>query len=57
MTGERSEAVASTCNFTEKETMPQVFSCEFCEIFKDNFSNRTPPAAVSARWKIVKPIT
>ena len=25
----------------------QVFSCEFCEIFKNTFSNRTPPVAAS----------
>ena len=27
----------SACNFIKKETLPQVFSCEFCEIFKNNF--------------------
>ena len=27
---------------TEKETMTQVFSCEFCEISKNTFFNRTP---------------
>ena len=31
------------CNFIEKETLAQVFSCGFCEICKDNFS--TEPAA------------
>ena len=40
-----------------KKTLPQVFSCEFCEISKNTFFNRTPPVAVSERWKIVKPIT
>ena len=25
------------CNFIKKETLVQVFSCEFCEIFKDTF--------------------
>ena len=31
-----------------KETLAQVFSCEFCEISKkDTFSYRTPPVAVS----------
>ena len=24
------------CNFIKKETLAQVFSCEFCEIFKKN---------------------
>ena len=28
---------------TEKETLAQVFSCEFCEISKNTFSCRTPP--------------
>ena len=25
---------ASVCNFIKKETLAQVFSCEFCEVFK-----------------------
>ena len=29
----RSEA----CNFIKKEALAQVFSCEFCEIFKNTF--------------------
>ena len=40
----RSEA----CNFIKKETLAQVPSCEFCEISKDTFSNRTPLVAASA---------
>ena len=28
---------ASFCNFIKKETPAQVFSCEFCEIFKSTF--------------------
>ena len=34
-----------TCNFIKKETLAQVFYCEFCEIFKNTFSYRTPPVA------------
>ena len=30
------------CNFIKKETLSQVFSCEFCEISKSTFSYRTP---------------
>ena len=30
------------CNFIKKETLAQVFSCEFCEISKDTFSYRKP---------------
>ena len=26
-----------TCNFIKKETLSQVFSCEFCEISKNTF--------------------
>ena len=33
---------AKTCNFNKKETLAQVFSCEFCEIFKNIFFHRTP---------------
>ena len=33
------------CNFIKKETLTQVFSCEFCEI--SNFFYRTPPLAAS----------
>ena len=28
----------------------QVFSCEFCEIFKNTFFYRTPPVAASVIW-------
>ena len=28
---------AEFCNFIKKETLAQVFSCEFCEIFKKFF--------------------
>ena len=31
-----------------KETPTQVFSCGFCETFKNNFFHRTPPVAASA---------
>ena len=31
----------------KKETLSQVFSCEFCETSKDTFSYRTPPVAAS----------
>ena len=28
------------CNFIKKETVAQVFSCEFCEIYKNTFYYR-----------------
>ena len=33
--------------FYLKKTLAQVFSCEFCEISKDNFPYRTPLVAAS----------
>ena len=50
-TWERSEAVASACNFIKKETLPKLCSCEFCEISKGSFSNRTPP---ELQWLLLK---
>ena len=38
---------AYACKFIKKETLTQVFSCEFREISKDTFFNRTPPVAAS----------
>ena len=35
------------CNFIKKETLKQVFSCEFCKISKNTFSYKTPPVAAS----------
>ena len=32
---------------TEKQTLAQVLSCQFCQISKNTFSYRTPPMAVS----------
>ena len=34
-------AVEVACNFTKKETLVQVFSCEFCKISKNTFFYRT----------------
>ena len=41
--------LAKANNFIEKETPTQMFCCEFCEIFKNIFSYRTPPVAASER--------
>ena len=51
------KTLTQPATFFKKETLPQVLSCEFCEISKSKFSNRAPPVAASERWKIVKPIT
>ena len=37
------------CDFIEKETLPQVFSSEFCEFFSNTFLYRTLLFAASAR--------
>ena len=35
------------CNFIKKETLAQVFCCEFCEIYKNTFYYRKPLVAAS----------
>ena len=35
------------CNFMKKETLAQMFFCEFCEISTNTFFYRTPPVAAS----------
>ena len=37
----------SACNFIKTESLTQVFSCEFCEIYNKTFCYRTSPVAVS----------
>ena len=39
------------CNFIKKESLAQVFSCEFCEISKNTFFHRTPLVAASERCR------
>ena len=39
-------------NFIKKETLTQVFSCEFYEISKNTFSYRTPLVAASDKGSI-----
>ena len=36
-----------------KESLAQVFSCEFCEIFKNTFFYRTPLVAASIYWCVI----
>ena len=43
-------ASLQACDFIKKETLAQVFSCEFCEIFKNTFFHRTPSVAASATF-------
>ena len=39
------KVAGAACNFIKKETLAQMFSCEFCEIFKNTFFKRTPLVA------------
>ena len=52
--------VPQACNFIKKEeTLAQVLSCEFYEIFKNTFAYKTPPLAASdntAGLQICEPI-
>ena len=41
---------AEACNFIKKESLAQVFSCEFCEISKNTFFHRTPLVAASVYY-------
>ena len=42
-----------SCTFIEKETLAQVFSCEFCEISKNTYFHRTTLVAASGlpKWR------
>ena len=37
----------NACNFIKKQSLAQVFPCEFCEISKNIFFYGTPPVAAS----------
>ena len=41
------ESACARVSFLKNETLAQVFSCEFCKIFKNFLSYRTPPVAAS----------
>ena len=39
----------ATKKINKKETLAQVFSCEFCEISQNTFSYRAPPVAAPVK--------
>ena len=41
-----------TCIFIKKDTLAQVFACEFCEISKNTFFHRAPLVAAFKNIKI-----
>ena len=46
----------STCNFVKKETLSQVFFCEFCEIFENTLSYRMSPVDASVKRILISSI-
>ena len=44
------------CNFMKKESLAQVFSCEFFEISKNTFFYRTHPVATSDKQNVASDI-
>ena len=44
--------LSEVCKFIKNETLTQVFSCEFWEIFKNSFLYRTPPVAAFRKLPI-----
>ena len=43
----KNAGLPQTCNFFKKEALAQVFSCEFCKVFRNTFFYRTTPVAAS----------
>ena len=41
-----------SCNFIKKKIPTRVFSCDYCEIFKDSFFYRTPLVTALVLWTI-----
>ena len=50
-------ATGGACNFIKKDTLAQVFSCEFCEIFKNTFLHRTPLMVASDYFYVLTTIS
>ena len=46
------KGISESCNLIKKETLPQVFSCEFCEIFKNTFYHRKPLIVASVSGSV-----
>ena len=43
---------AAICRCSTKETPAQVFSCEYCEMFKNSFFYRTPAMGAFVNYNI-----
>ena len=43
--------ICSWVFFFKKETLEQVFTCEFCKVFKNTFFKTTPPVVTSVAWQ------
>ena len=42
---------SDACNFIKKETLAQVFACEFCEIYKNTFFAEHLWATASGKFR------
>ena len=51
------KVAGSACNFMKKETLAQVFSCEFSEISKNTFFYRTTLVAASVNNVVLLKMT
>ena len=45
-------AVPQVCEFVKIENLAQVFSCEFCAVYKGTFFHRTPLAAAFVKYNL-----
>ena len=43
------KVAGQACKFIKRETLTQVFFCEFCEIFKNTYFHKAFPVAASER--------
>ena len=46
------EPLLEACNFTKKETLAQVLSSQFCEIFQSTFFTEHLRTPASAFWRL-----
>ena len=49
---QRCSVITVACNFIKRESLAQLFSCEFGKISKNTFSYRTPPKSASIGFHV-----
>ena len=50
------KVAGAACNFIKKEALAQVYSRQFCKIFKNTSFYRTPPVAASVEVEKIDPL-